>query len=187
MRMCTSPNRCTSAGHHIFLTLKRAGDQTITKCREHLIQGWEGWTNPEYRLTDALIDKFFAGQSKEAEKVADFLFRLANATDRTNIFVSPLCDVLSSTDVVCKTHSCLVSSPMMCALPPHALFVMRVFNQLTLFLPSTLLAVHLRRVMATRGLSCPSSSPAQLNLLVRVSQSSALACRSVPRSSFVYF
>jgi hypothetical protein len=72
------------------LTLKRAGDQTITKCREQLMQGWEGWTNPEYRLTDALIDKFFAGQSKEAEKVADFLFRLANATDRQNIFVSLL-------------------------------------------------------------------------------------------------
>lgn len=122
-RTFTSPNRCTSAGHHIFLTLKRAGDQTITKCREHLIQGWEGWTSPEYRLTDALIDKFFAGQSKEAEKVADFLFRLANATDRTNIFVSPLSGVLSSmVDVICKHAflSCLILHAR-CLLSRHLL------------------------------------------------------------------
>jgi hypothetical protein len=51
-----------------------------------LTQGWDGWK--EYRLTDALVNKFFAGQSKEAERVADVLFRLANATDKTNIFVS---------------------------------------------------------------------------------------------------
>eukprot|EP00038_Savillea_parva_P006081 m.161542 g.161542 ORF g.161542 m.161542 type:complete len:308 (-) comp12087_c0_seq1:492-1415(-) len=78
------PCGCESAGHHIFLKLKKAGESTLSKCRDHLTEGWDGWK--EYRLTDALVNKFFAGQSKEAERVADVLFRLANATDKTNIF-----------------------------------------------------------------------------------------------------
>jgi len=78
------PCGCSSAGHHIFLTLTRAGESTLSKARSHLTQGWDGWK--EHRLTDALVNKFFAGQSKEAERVADVLYRLANATDSTNIF-----------------------------------------------------------------------------------------------------
>lgn len=52
--------------------------------RATLTRGWDGWI--QYKLDDKTVDDFLAGKCVEAERAADLLLRLANATDPTNIY-----------------------------------------------------------------------------------------------------
>eukprot|EP00040_Diaphanoeca_grandis_P039123 m.258196 g.258196 ORF g.258196 m.258196 type:complete len:289 (-) comp36261_c0_seq1:32-898(-) len=73
-----------SVGSTVREFLVAAGKRATENCVEALTTGWNGWI--AYKLDRAQIEMFFAGECEEAERVADFLLKLANATDPTNIF-----------------------------------------------------------------------------------------------------
>ena len=80
----TCEESAPSVGQTIYQCLLRRGEETLSQCRDALLQGWRGWE--KYRLSPAEVEAFFSGKCKEAEQVADFLLKLGQATDVTNLF-----------------------------------------------------------------------------------------------------
>eukprot|EP00049_Salpingoeca_infusionum_P010314 m.175359 g.175359 ORF g.175359 m.175359 type:complete len:322 (+) comp14610_c0_seq3:488-1453(+) len=76
--------RRPSVGRRAFELLKRQGDHIVAHFKTSVITGWRGWER--YRLTEDQVNDFFAGRSKEAEAVADFLLELGLATDVFRLF-----------------------------------------------------------------------------------------------------
>eukprot|EP00051_Salpingoeca_urceolata_P005327 m.72232 g.72232 ORF g.72232 m.72232 type:complete len:349 (+) comp14238_c1_seq1:457-1503(+) len=79
----TAPDERT-VGRTVYESLRQRGDSCVALCREALTKGWVGWER--WRLTEAQVDAFFAGVCDEAEQVADFLLKLGQATDPTNLY-----------------------------------------------------------------------------------------------------
>lgn len=84
LRYDACDERAASVGETAYQCLLRRGEETLAQCREALLQGWLGWE--KYRLSPAEVEAFFTGKCKEAEQVADFLVKLGQATDVTNLF-----------------------------------------------------------------------------------------------------
>lgn len=84
LRFEKSEIEAESVGETVYQSLLRRGEATLKQCQDALAEGWAGWET--YRLSPAEIEAFFAGRCKEAEQVADFLLKLGQATDITNLF-----------------------------------------------------------------------------------------------------
>ena len=57
----------------------------LESARAALSTGWRGW---KYTFDESEIALFLAGKCAEAEQAATLPLKLANATDRTNIYMS---------------------------------------------------------------------------------------------------
>lgn len=73
----------STVGETISHKLEKCGAKALESARAALSTGWRGW---KYTLDESEIALFLAGKCAEAEQAATLLLKLANATDRTNIY-----------------------------------------------------------------------------------------------------
>lgn len=78
----SSKNELPSVGETLRESLE-AMNATERFCSS-IQSGWAGWT--QWKLSASEVKQLFTGKLEEAEQVADFLLKLAHATDPTNLY-----------------------------------------------------------------------------------------------------